>query len=468
MKTLSQNLFLQATLAAVLVSLLAGHVKAQTFTTLHSFSASAPDRDLPILASTNSDGESVYAGLVLSGNTLYGTACNGGTNGTGTIFAVNTDGTGFRLVHTFSQNYGTNTDGVNPSGGLILSGNTLYGTAGDGGFNGVGTVFAVNTNGTGFTVLHHFGITNTDGLTPSGSLILSGNTLFGTTQYATNNGSGTVFAVNTDGNGFSIVHRFSNLFAETNSEGSRPWAELTLSSNILYGTTEEGGTNGFGSVFAVKTDGTGFKVLHMFNGTDGANSESGLTLSGNTLYGTTPGTVFAVNTDGTGFTNLYNIGSSAGLILSGKTLYGTSGTSYGPGQQGYGSVFAFNTNGTGFTTLYNFYGNPNMYSPYAGLILSGSTLYGTTLAGGTNGNGGVFSLSFPSPQLSINRFGTNVDLTWSSLVDAFNGGLSLQSTTNLIPPFVWTAASPAPVIINGQYVVTNAITGPQRFYRLSQ
>jgi hypothetical protein len=80
----------------------------------------------------------------------------------------------------------------------------------------------------------------------------------------------------------------------------------------------------------------------------------------------------------------------------------------------------------------------------------------------------VFSLSFPSPQLSINRFGTNVDLTWSSLVDAFNGGLSLQSTTNLIPPFVWTAASPAPVIINGQYVVTNAITGPQRFYRLSQ
>jgi len=477
MKTLSRNLFLQTTLTAILISLLAGQVSAQTFTTLHTFSAGAPDPSLPLSAPTNSDGSSAYAGLLLSGNTLYGTTSSGGPNGSGTIFAVNTDGTGFRLVHTFSFYDANNTDGAFPVGGLLLSGNTLYGTASEGGFydngksgNGglFGTVFAVNTNGTDFTVLHHFD-TNNDGSIPCGNLIFSGNTLYGTTRYSTN-GSGTVFAVNTDGNGFTIVHRFSNLSSGINSDGAQPFAELILSSNTLYGTTAYGGTNKYGTVFAVNTDGTGFNVLHTFDGTDdGGESQSGLILSGNTLYGTTPGTVFAVNTDGTGFTNLcffYGGGTDAGLILSGKTLYGTL---FGGGLHGYGTVFAINTDGTSFTTLFDFYGRgiDGIYGPYAGLILSGSTLYGTTLAGGTNGNGGVFSLAFPSPQLAINQSGTNVDLTWSSVVDGFYGGLTLQSTTDLVSP-VWTAVSPIPVVISGQDVVTNAITGPQQFYRLSQ
>ena len=57
-----------------------------------------------------------------------------------------------RLIYRFN----TNSDGANPYAGLILSGNTLYGTASDGGSSGNGTVFAVNTDGTGFTNLHSF------------------------------------------------------------------------------------------------------------------------------------------------------------------------------------------------------------------------------------------------------------------------------------------------------------------------
>src|SRR5712671_5671321 len=83
---------------------------AQTFTTLHSF--------------TGSDGVSSYAGLILSGNTLYGTTYGGGSSGKGTVFAVNTNGTGFTTLHSF-----IGSDGANPQAGLILSGNTLYGTA---------------------------------------------------------------------------------------------------------------------------------------------------------------------------------------------------------------------------------------------------------------------------------------------------------------------------------------------------
>jgi len=98
---------------------------------------------------------------VLSGDTLYGAAQFGGSSGNGAVFALNTDGTNFRNLHSFTLLYfngiiGTNADGTYPYGTLILSSNTLYGTALFGGNAGDGTVFALNTDGTGFTTLHSF------------------------------------------------------------------------------------------------------------------------------------------------------------------------------------------------------------------------------------------------------------------------------------------------------------------------
>jgi len=71
--------------------------------------------------------------------------------GAGTGFKINTDGTGFTNLHSFNGN-----DGADPVAGLMLSGNTLYGTAAYGGIWGNGTVFKVNTDATGFTMLHSF------------------------------------------------------------------------------------------------------------------------------------------------------------------------------------------------------------------------------------------------------------------------------------------------------------------------
>lgn len=75
---------------------LSASTPAQTFTTLHNFTLLHPTH------STNSDGASPVAGLVLSGNTLYGTAIKGGSSANGTVFAVNTDGTGFTNLHSFT------------------------------------------------------------------------------------------------------------------------------------------------------------------------------------------------------------------------------------------------------------------------------------------------------------------------------------------------------------------------------
>ena len=181
--------------------------------------------------------------MISSGNTLYGTTPSGGTSLNGTVFAVSTDGTGFRTLHSFTGG----SDGANPKAELILSGNTLYGTANFGGTSDVGTVFVVNTDGTGFRVLHNF-TNGSDGATPIAGLILSGNTLYGTASSGGTSLYGTVFAVNTDGTGFRVLHNFTY-----GSDGATPVAELILSSNILYGTAFGGGSSGDGTVFSLST-----------------------------------------------------------------------------------------------------------------------------------------------------------------------------------------------------------------------
>jgi len=140
--------------------------------------------------SINLDGANPMGGLVLSNNILYGTAAAGGSWGAGTVFAVNTDGTGFSVLHSFTGG----SDGNRPDGELILSGNTLYGTGYSGASSGLGTVFAVNTDGTGFTNLYDF-TGGSDGANPVGGLIISSNTLHGTARYGGTSGNGTVFSL---------------------------------------------------------------------------------------------------------------------------------------------------------------------------------------------------------------------------------------------------------------------------------
>jgi uncharacterized repeat protein (TIGR03803 family) len=224
---------------------------------------------------TWSGGWGAYAGLTLSGSTLYGTTAHGDSSGNGTVFKVNTDGTSYTVLKDFTDYM------ANPQAGLTLSGSTLYGTTSGGGSSGVGTVFKVNTDGTGYTVLKH--CTSSDGAGPQAVLALSGSTLYGTTSGGGSSGYGTLFKVNTDGTGYTVLKHC------TSSDGANPRAGLTLSGSTLYGTTSGGGSSGYGTVFKVNTDGTGYAVLTHFSGSDGAYPCAGLTLSGSTLYGTTSG-----------------------------------------------------------------------------------------------------------------------------------------------------------------------------------
>ncbi len=373
-------------LAAGLVGMLASQLPAQTFKTLYSFTEEVYVGTPEVPYPTNSDGATRTGELILSGNSLYGAANRDGSSGGGTIFAVNTDGTAFTVLHSFTDvvgSAGLNSDGFWPNG-LALSGSIPYGTAFYGGDSKNGTIFALNTDGSRFTTLHSFtevtwngsSWANSDGAGPSAGLILFGNTLYGTTKYGGDWNNGTVFAVNTDGTDFKTLHSFTSGGCTTalcpNTDGALPLARLLLSGDTLYGTTAYGGSSGDGTVFKLQTDGTGFKTLHSFTAncgfacpnSDGSLPKSGVVLSGNTLYGTAQsggrsnsGTVFAVNTDGTGFRTLHSFEEPGtgdghhGLILSGSNLYGTT---YGDTAGERGTVFVLNTNGTAFTVLHRF------------------------------------------------------------------------------------------------------------------
>ena len=186
-----------------------------------------------------------------------------------------------------------NNDGAFPAAGLVLMGNTLYGTAQQGGTLGHGAVFALNTDGTGFTNL--YSLNASDGMNPYGCLAPSGNTLFGTANCGGGTGACTVFRVNIDGSSFAPLYNFAATtgFPSTNSDGADPYAGLILSGNTLYGTAEEGGTAGGGAVFAVNTDGTQFTNLHSFtatssDGTNDINSDGAGPLSSLILYAVIP------------------------------------------------------------------------------------------------------------------------------------------------------------------------------------
>jgi uncharacterized repeat protein (TIGR03803 family) len=197
--------------------------------------------------------------LILSGNTLYGSALNGGLFGYGTLFSINTNGADFRTLYHFQWSF----DGAWPRD-LSLAANRLYGAGSGGGRWGNGSVFAINTDGTGFTNLYSFAevmggstFTNKHGANPFGGVQFYNNRLYGTALGGGSGGRGTIYSMNTNGADLWLLHSFTAGSGPslTNYDGASPRCDLVISGNTLYGTTERGGNDSWGTAFAVSWGG---------------------------------------------------------------------------------------------------------------------------------------------------------------------------------------------------------------------
>ena len=236
------------------------------------------------------NGANPYGGLIMdsSGN-MYGTASDGGASKDGTVFEV---AKGSGTITALASFNGTN--GANPHGGLILdSSGNLYGTTEFGGASMDGTVFEVAKGSGTITTLASFNGIN--GADPVAGLIMDGSgNLYGTAE------SGhfrTVFELAKGSSTITVLARFNG------TNGDNPEAGLILdSSGNLYGTTSGGGASGDGTVFELAKGSGTITALASFNGANGANPVAGLIMDGSgNLYGTTEsggangdGTVFAI------------------------------------------------------------------------------------------------------------------------------------------------------------------------------
>jgi uncharacterized repeat protein (TIGR03803 family) len=343
----------------------------------------------------------------------------GGTNNKGCIFKIKIDGSEYAKLFDFD---GAATGG-NPYGSLTISGDILYGMTTYGGANDMGCIFKIYTNGSGYTRLFDFSGT-ADGRNAQGSLIISGNILYGMTEAGGANDEGSIFKINTDGTGYTQLFDFNGL-----TYGYYPFGALTISDSVLYGMTSQGGTNNNGCIFIIYTDGSGYKKLFDFNNTaTGSFPKGTLAISGNVLYGMTSeggtnsyGCIFSINTDGSGYAKLFDFDGTpnggfpqGSLILSGDILYGM--TSYDC-INGYGCLFQFDLNHYSYLKLLDFNGTENGSKPDGDPIFCNNTLYGMTAIGGSNNDGVIFKYVFvPTIQTSNIDFpfvGTNVaNISW--------------------------------------------------------
>jgi uncharacterized protein (TIGR03437 family) len=376
----------------ILFLALAGIAQAQTFTTVASFDAAdggpnwlvqgadgnfygtsnnatafklTPAGALATL-NTFTGGDAANSLVQGSDGNFYGTilgfrTVNIPSSDPGSIFKLTPSGA-LTILHVFAQGV---SEGSNSIGGLVqgLDGN-FYGTTFAGGANkqanggGAGIVFKITPSGT-LAKLHDFG--GTDGLGPNGLILASDGNFYGTTERGGTgcpndlfgNGCGTVFKVTSAGT-LTTLYTFTAM-----SDGGAPTAGVVQGSDgNFYGTTTNGGQNGFGTIFKLTPTGV-LTTLYSFPAIPAGNASSVTLIQA---------------TDG--------------------NFYGT--INQGGGPEGHGTLFEMTPDGA-VTTLHTFGGADGVAPDYLIQAKDGN-LYGATASGtGPSPNGTVFSFSLAPP-----------------------------------------------------------------------
>ena len=291
-------------------------------------------------------------GLLVDGANFYGTTDGGGAYGGGTLYSLTQGGVETDLYdfcgcldnHSYFE-------GVAPNG-LIQSGANFYGTT-QGGQDSSGTVFLIPPNGQG-QVLYAFGSKANDGQAPVGSLILANGNFFGVTDRGGTNGTGTVFSFNSTSGIEVVLYSFG---PSGGSDAQVPAGALVQATNgNFYGMTLSGGTNNTGAIYEITPAGNE-TVVYSFgppvNSQNPTPTGALIQATDGNLYGVTEyggsqnyGTIFKISPTGT-FTTVYSFYENGGddAILPTDLIQATDGNLYGTslegGAHGTGAVFKY-------------------------------------------------------------------------------------------------------------------------------
>jgi len=294
-------------------------------------------------------------------------------------------------------------------------------------------IFTLHAQASTTTILHSFANLKNDAEHPYAGLIqypVDGS-LYGT-AFNGNVFPGEVFKITTSGS-ISTIHQFGD--GSVMHDGSNPQAALTYeaSTGYLYGTTVNGGSSGYGTIFQYVPGGIimppTFTIQHSFG--DGSVTNDGLypmasllrAADGN-FYGTASeggsahsGIVFKLTSAGA-YTILHHFGdgsvSNDGTIPVANLIQAADGNFYGTtglgGAHAGGTVFKI-TSGGAVTIIHSFGGFNDGAYPQAGLIQStDGNLYGTTVGGssttGTLNDGIVFKMSTAGAETILHSFGS--------------------------------------------------------------
>ena len=374
------------------------------------------------------DGAWPYGHLIWVDGRLYGMTAGDTMGNFGKVFSIDPDGFDYTILYHFrGQDYedgqwphGSLFFQDDTLYGITWAGGCLSGDCPNKDNTGCGTLFSLKTDGSDYNVFRKFACDGCgDGSLPNAHFISDGNRLYSTASMGgpAEFPGGVVFAVQPDGTDFTVLHSFDELRVD---EGYQPGAGLVLEDGVLYGTTFFGPVDdygsGFGTVFSIKTDGSDFTTLHLFSGPDGENPGSTPILAYGRLFGVTlngganeSGVIFSMRPDGSEYQVLHHFtegdsGPMEGVIMVEGRLYGaTTPGGFGTGTNGV--IYSLGMDGEDYEVLHRFH-YPEGYDGYwvdGRLLLIGNTLYGLAAEGGDHGHGVIFALEEPdlSPTVVI-------------------------------------------------------------------